>query len=194
MIAYTTNAGSTADVAKAIGEELTKSEAQVDVRRLEEVSSLEGYEAAVVGGPMILGWHRAAQKFVKAHQAELSRIPVAYFFTAMRLTQTGEESIGETRIFIDPRLAKAPKQAGKLSYSERYASPGNYLRPALKAAPQVKPVMAGFFGGDLELAKLNYLQIFFVMVVVRAQLGDYRNWEAIRGWAGSLSDGLHLNS
>src|SRR5512135_1537715 len=111
LVAYTTNSGTTADVAQAIGEELGKDGAQVDVRRIEEVTSLDTYTAVVVGGPMILGWHRTAVQFVKKHQQALSRVPVAYFLTAMSLTRTGETSVDGVPIYVDAMLAKAPQDA-----------------------------------------------------------------------------------
>jgi menaquinone-dependent protoporphyrinogen oxidase len=186
LVAYTTNAGTTADVAQAIGEELGKDGVQVEVRRLEEVTSLDPYAAVVVGGPMIMGWHSAAVKFVKKHQRALSQVPVAYFLTAMSLTQTGETSVDATPIYVDTLLVKAPKDAARLSFRERYATVTNYLRPVLKAAPLVKPVSVGFFGGKLELYRLNLLQKLFVLLAIQAQPGDFRHWPVIREWAAGL--------
>jgi menaquinone-dependent protoporphyrinogen oxidase len=57
LIAYATMAGSTVEVARAIGEEIIKSGLQVDVLPLSEVRRLEGYDGVVVGGPMVMGWH-----------------------------------------------------------------------------------------------------------------------------------------
>jgi len=186
LIAYATNAGSTTKVAQVIGEELGKDGAQVQVRRLAEVTSVESYDAVVIGAPMIMGWHRDAVKFVKKHQQALSHVRVAYFLTAMSLTQTNETSVGATPIYVDPRLAKPPKNEKRLGFKERYATVNNYLRPVLDAAPSVKPVSAGFFGGRLELYRLPLLQMLFVMLVIQAQPGDLRNWSAIREWAASL--------
>jgi menaquinone-dependent protoporphyrinogen IX oxidase len=186
LIAYTTNSGTTEEVARAIGEELDKKGNAVRILRLEEVTSLEGYQAVVVGGPMILGWHRAAQKFVRQHRQELAKLPVAYFFTAMRLTQTGESQVGGVPLSIDPYLATPPAKPNRLSLAERYATPANYLQPALKAAPEVKPVGVGFFGGRLDMYRLRWWQALFVMVVIRAQPGDKRDWDFIRGWAAGL--------
>src|SRR5512137_2816245 len=123
LVAYTTNAGTTASVAEAIGEELSRDGAQVDVRHLEEVTTVESYTAVVVGAPMMVGWHRAALKFVKTHQQALSRVPVAYFFTAVNLTQTGETNIDGVPLSLDPALAKPPQKANRLSFKERYALP-----------------------------------------------------------------------
>ena len=186
LVAYTTNSGTTADVAQAIGEELGKDGTPVDVRRIEEVTSLDSYTAVVVGGPMIMGWHGTAMKFVKKHQPALSRVPVAYFLTAMSLTRTGETSVDGVPIYVDAMLAKEPKNAARLDFKERYATTTNYLRPVLKAAPSVKPVSVGFFGGKLELYRLNLWQKLFVLLIIQAQPGDFRHWPVIREWAAGL--------
>jgi menaquinone-dependent protoporphyrinogen oxidase len=186
LVVYTTNSGSTEEVAQAIGEEIRRGGAQVDVFRLEDVTGLEAYDGVVVGGPMILGWHRAALKFVRQHRQSLAQKQVAYFFTAISLTQTGEDRLGSIPISIDGDLAKPPRNPKRLSLKERYATVMNYLRPALKAAPLVKPVSVGFFGGKLELFRLKWWQMLFVMVVIGAQPGDRRNWPFIREWAARL--------
>jgi menaquinone-dependent protoporphyrinogen IX oxidase len=193
LVAYTTNAGTTEEVAAVIGEELGKEGAQVEVRRLEEIADLESYTAVVIGGPMIMGWHKAAVKFVKKHQQALGQVPVAYFLTAMSLTQTGETSVDAIPVCIDPRLTKAPRNANRLGFRERYATVTNYLRPVLRAAPKVRPVSIGLFGGKLEFYRLKLLQMLFVLVIIQAQPGDRRNWPAIREWAAGLRAQL-LNS
>ncbi len=193
LIAYATNAGSTAKVAQVIGEELGRDGAQVQVCRLEEVTGVESYDAVVVGAPMIMGWHGAATRFIKKYQPALSQKPVAFFLTAMNLTQSGEKGIGTLSIYVDPALAKPPKNAKRLSFKERYATVTHYLRPVLEAAPLVKPVSVGLFGGKLELYRLPLLQMLFVLLVVQAQPGDLRNWTAIRDWAANLRPELLQN-
>ena len=192
LIAYTTNAGSTEDVARVIAEETGKGGAVTTVSRLEEIRSVEGYDAVIVGAPMILGWHRSARKFIHQYRQELSRIPVAYFCTAMSLTSRPEHGKGLPAIFLDPKLVKSPKREGRLDFKESYTLADNYLKPILKAAPEVKPVSVGFFGGKLELFKLKLFQMLFVMVIIGAQPGDLRNWPAIREWSGGLRESLHL--
>lgn len=192
LITYTTNAGSTASVAQAIAEELSRDGELVEVRRLEEVTGIEPYSAVVIGGPMIVGWHRAAQKFIKTHQEALSRIPVACFFTAVNLTQTGETHIDGIPVSLDPALAKAPKKANRLSFKERYALPANYLRPVLKAAPAVKPVSVAFFNGKLELFRLKWWQVLFVLIIIQAKPGGYHNMPFIKEWATGLKTQLFV--
>ena len=115
LVAYATMAGATADVARAVGEELARSGAQVDVLAVEAIHSLDGYDAVVVGGPMIMGWHRSAMGFVKKHRAALRRVPFAVFVTAMSLTQTGQTRVDDVAVFVDENLPKAPEHAGRLT-------------------------------------------------------------------------------
>jgi menaquinone-dependent protoporphyrinogen IX oxidase len=186
LVAYATNSGSTADVAQAVGKALGQDGAPVDVRRIKEVEHVDGYDAVVVGGPMILGWHREAVRFLKRHQKALSQVPVAYFMTALNLTATDETGVGDIPVYLDPRLAKPPRNPSKLSFKERYATVESYLAPALKKAPQIKPVSVAFFKGKLEYTKLNILQSLFVMLVIGATPGDFRDWDAISSWAATL--------
>ena len=140
LVAYASNAGSTAEVAQFIGQELSRDGAQVDVRRFCEIEDINAYQAVLVGGPMIMGWHREAVSFVRRHQLALSRVPVAYFLMAMSLTETPETALKAIPITVDPTLAKAPADVSKLSFRENYATISSYLKPVLTKAPQVRPV------------------------------------------------------
>jgi menaquinone-dependent protoporphyrinogen oxidase len=186
LVAYTTQSGSTEEVAKVLAEELGRGGAGVDVKRLEEVSDLSSYQAVVVGAPMILGWHRSALSFLKKHKQALAQKQTAYFATAMSLTRTDSAEVNGIPLWVDTELAKPPKNAQRYSLRERYALPSNYLSPMVSAAPGVKPVSVGFFGGKLELFRLPFLQMLFVMAIIQAQPGDLRNWTAVREWGVML--------
>jgi menaquinone-dependent protoporphyrinogen oxidase len=190
LVAYATNAGSTGEIAAAIAEELRRAGREAEVRRVEDVTSLEPYGAAVIGGPMILGWHRSAARFVKKHREALGRMPVAYFAAAMRLTRDAAVRREPPALWLDTELAAAPKNPGRLSPAERFTSVSHYLDPMLRAAAAVKPASVAIFSGKLELFRLKWFQALFVMVVVRAKPGDYRNWEFIREWGKDLGSAL----
>jgi menaquinone-dependent protoporphyrinogen IX oxidase len=189
IIAYATNAGTTAEVAQAIGEEFAKdARFQVDVKLLVEVENFEPYSAAVIGAPIIFGWHRDAKRFVKKYQETLSQLPVAYFITAMNLTKTDETSLDGIPLSVDPVVARQVKKAGRLTFKERYSLPSNYLRPILKAAPRIHPVAVGFFGGKLAMYKMKWWQVLFVLIFIQTQQGGSHNMPFIREWAANLRD------
>ena len=147
---------------------------------------LKSFDAVIIGAPMILGGHRNAVRFVKKHQKMLSRLPVAYFATAMSLTQPEPGTEQPTQLYLDPTLSTPPKNPQRLSLKERYASVSNYLRPMLGAAAPVKPVNVAFFGGKLEIFRLKWWQALFVIIFVQAQPGDSRNWSSIEEWGKQL--------
>ena len=179
-------AGSTTEVAQAVGEELAKGGLVVDVKPLNEIRSLEGYDGVVVGAPMIMGWHRDATRFLKKHRGDLKRIPLAVFVLAMSLTQTGETSLEGVPVYVDENLPKPPQKMGTLSFRERYARISHYLQPILKATRPVKPVSIGVFGGRLEYGRLKWWAVLFAMLIIRAPAGERRNWPVIRSWAAAL--------
>ena len=190
LLVCATRHGSTCEVADAIAEELRTAGHQVDQRPVAEAPGPAGYDAVLVGGPMIMGWHRQAVKYVKKHRGDLERLPTALFITAASLTDTGESDVQGVPIFKDPWLAKAPRDAAKLSRKERYALPENYLGKVLKKGAPVRPRSAAFFAGSLDLTTMNIMEKAFVLLVVGATPGDGRNWKAIREWGAGLGEVL----
>jgi menaquinone-dependent protoporphyrinogen IX oxidase len=96
--------------------------------------STPAYDGVVVGGPMIMGWHRAASGFLKRYRAAFQHIPLAVFVMAMSLTQTDDTSVGGVPVYVDEKLPKPPQKEGRLNFRERYASLSNYIRPISRHA------------------------------------------------------------
>jgi menaquinone-dependent protoporphyrinogen oxidase len=192
LVAYATMAGSTAEVAQAVGEEIAKRGLQVEVRPIGEVKDLETYDGVVVGGPMIMGWHRQALGFLKKHRSALQHIPLAVFVLAMSLTNTDEMRAGDVPVTVDVNLPKPAARDGNLTFRERYARLSNYLRPILSAIRPARPVSIGVFGGRLEYGRLKWWAVLFAMLIIQAPAGDRRNWPAIREWAAGLPATFNL--
>lgn len=186
LVTYATYSGSTGEIAEAIAGELTNNGNEVVTSRIEEATSLDSYDAFIIGAPMITRWHDPAIRFIKKNRDVLRQKPVAYFFTAMSLTQTGETNLDGVQIYTDTALVKAPRNPHRLGFKENYATIKNYLRPVLKSAPEIKPVSAGFFGGKLEYFTLKWYALVFVMLIIQASPGDKRNWDEIKTWASGL--------
>jgi menaquinone-dependent protoporphyrinogen IX oxidase len=186
LVAYDSMAGSTAEVAQAVGEEIARGGSQVDVLALEQVSSLAGYAGVVVGAPLIIGWHRDALNFLRKYRKEFQQIPLAVFAMGLSLTQTGATSLDRFPVTVDDKLPKPPVNPEKLTFRERYTSLDNYLAPILRAIQPARPVSIGVFGGRLEYGRLKWWAVMFVMLIIQAPAGDKRNWPAIRSWAAGL--------
>jgi menaquinone-dependent protoporphyrinogen oxidase len=159
LVAYATAAGSTGEVAEAIGEALRDGGAAVDVRRAKEVGDVSGYAAVVVGTGVRAGRpYQEALSFVEKNQQALGGVPVAYFLVCMTMEQDTEENRNEAETF---------------------------LTPVLEAAPGIEPVAVGLFGGAMDYGKLP-LPLRLVMKAMKRPEGDARDWEAIGAWASEL--------
>jgi menaquinone-dependent protoporphyrinogen oxidase len=189
LVTYATMAGSTVEVAQVIAEEISRDGLQVVVMPIHEAGDPAGYDAVIVGGPMIMGWHRDALGYLKRHRRAWTQIPLAVFLQAISLTDTGETAVDGLAVTIDDRLPKPPADAARLSFRERYARLSKYVRPILKAA---RPASIGLFGGRLEYGRLKWWAVLFVQVIIQAPAGDRRHWEAIRAWAATLPAALGL--
>ncbi len=190
LVVYATKYGSTPKVAETIAEELRATGCEAEVRTAGDAGTTAGFDAVVVGGPMIFGWHKDALKYVKARRDALAAVPVAYFITAASLTDDGSDAVDGVPISKDSWLVKKPRREGKLTFRENYARPMNYLGDVLCATKPLRPRQAAFFAGALDLTKMNILEKLFVMLVIGASPGDGRHWDAVREWARGLPGAL----
>jgi menaquinone-dependent protoporphyrinogen IX oxidase len=191
LVAYSTMSGTTADVAKAIAEELKASgQFEISITPLAEIKDLAAFDSYVIGGPMIVGWHREVKNYLTSNQSVLAGKPVALFATAMSLTQTGETEVKGVPVFVDPGLAAPPANAARLSFKEKYAAIPTYVAPMLAAAGKARPVSVALFGGRLDLYRLKLWAVLFVMLIIHAKPGEKRNWNAIKTWADQLKNQL----
>ena len=191
LLVYATKHGSTREVADAVAGELRAAFAEVDVREAAAAPAPAGYDAVILGGPMIMGWHRDAEKYLKRHRDQLASVPFALFVTAASLTEDGMTTIHGVPVAKDPWLVKKPGSADKLSRKERYALPSHYLGDIFKACGPARPRSAAFFAGSLDLTTMNVFEKLFVLLIVGATPGDGRHWDFVREWgaeaAGALS-------
>lgn len=202
LVTYATMAGSTREVAQMVAAALRAQGVEVAVQALDEVSGLEAYEGVVVGAPMILGWHRAALRFLRRHRAALQQKPLALFITALSLTNSADVAravkakspvqVGGVPVTVDEGLLKGAVREEGLSLRERYARLTNYMRPILRACGAARPASVGFFGGRMEYGRLKWWAVLFAMFIVRAPAGDRRNAQAVEGWARALPEVMGL--
>jgi menaquinone-dependent protoporphyrinogen oxidase len=157
LVAYGTWAGSTAEVADAMGKTLAEGGAKVDVKPVESVKSLAGYQAVVIGSAIRIGKVKPeVLAFVKNHQSELKGIPIAYFVVCMTMKDNTPENHKTADAYLDP------------------------LREL------VKPVDVGLFAGKMDYSKLGLFARIAVKYFVKVPEGDFRDWNAIETWSKAL--------
>lgn len=156
LITYATRAGSTVEVAAAIGETLAARGFEAEVKPIKEKPSLEGYQAVLVGSAIRMGnWLPEAVEFVKDNQTALNQMPVALFTVHMLNREDDEES-----------------RANRMAYLKD-------VRPLLK------PVEEIFFAGRFDMSRLSFLDRM-ISKGVKAVDEDCRDWDRIRGWAQTV--------
>src|SRR6266542_3353634 len=104
LVTYASMAGSTEEMAQSVADEIARHGLRVEVLPVNKVDDVKAYDAVVIGGPMIWGWHRAARAFLKQNRTALRHIPLAVFATAMSLTQPSIRSVGGVPIHLDEKL------------------------------------------------------------------------------------------
>jgi menaquinone-dependent protoporphyrinogen oxidase len=166
LVTYASRLGATAGVAEAIGKTLTDNGAQVEVRRMEEVTDLTPYSAVVAGSAIRnKQWLPEAMQFMRTHQAALRQKPFAAFLVCMTLAmKDGEKYRPAIATWLDP------------------------------VSTLVKPVSTGLFAGVLDIGQISSFSDrlkFRVSVLFGVwKEGDHRDWNAIHAWAASLGSAL----
>lgn len=159
LVAYGSRFGSTAEVADAIGMCLEQIGAFADVVPVDEVRSLDGYDAAVLGSAIRGGaWLPEVFRFLDTQHMALSRLPVAYFTLCMTLRENTAES---------------------------HRVVASYLEPLLRDFPQIRPVSTGMFAGALDPDSLRPMARLMAEAV-EFPSGDFRDWGEICKWAQGL--------
>ena len=152
LVTYATRAGSTAEIAAAIGETLAGRGYVVDVKPVKEKPDLAGYASVVMGSAIRMGsWLPEAVNFLKANQTALSALPVSLFTVHMLNTGADDAS-----------------RAARQGYLKA-------VRPLLPGAEEV------YFEGRMDFARLSFLDRTIARMVKSVE-ADQRDWAAIRSW------------
>lgn len=156
LVAYATRAGSTAEIAAAIGETLAARGYRVDVKAVKDVSTTAGYQAVVLGSAVRMGnWLPEMVKFIQNNQAALKTMPSALF--TVHMLNAGDDEASRT--------ARAA-----------YTAP---VRALLPDAAET------FFSGLMDYSRLSFLDRL-IAGIVKSVESDQRDWEKIRGWANTI--------
>lgn len=164
LVTYASRMGSTIGVAEAIGKTLAENGAYVEVRRMQEVTSLSPYRAVVAGSAIRdAAWLPEAMEFMHAYRSELVVRPFAAFLVCMTMAMKDE---------------KHHYRMGVV----------NWMNPVREL---VKPISEAYFAGALDISQIPSFQdrlMFHMSVMLGVWTeGDHRDWNAIRAWASELA-------
>lgn len=162
LVAYASKYGSTAEIAQAVGKEIQAAGLPVEVKSVEEVDDPGAYAAVVLGSAVYAGqWRKEAGQFLLDHGEVLEGLPVWLFSSG----PTGEGDPAELM--------------GGWKFPEN-------LQPA---AERIQPEDISFFHGVLDESKLGFAEKLIVKAL-KAPLGDYRDWDAVKTWAMAIAGEL----
>jgi menaquinone-dependent protoporphyrinogen oxidase len=158
LIAYASKYGSTKDIAQRIGHVLEREGYAADVKEAESVSSLQPYQAVIIGSALYFDtWLPSASELLESFQNELASKQVWLFSSGI----TGEGDFSKMIEWTFPEP----------------------LAPLLKT---IKPKAVALFGGRVKADKLE-LNDWLVNPGVRIHGGDFRNWADIEAWARTIA-------
>ena len=162
LVAYASKYGATAQIAEVIALRLARSGFDAEARDVKEVTSLSGYKAVILGSGVYAGmWLKEAAGFLKAHEAELAKMPVWFFSDGPTGAGNPEELMKGWRFPED-------------------------LKPV---AERIKPRDTAVFGGNVNAAKMSFLEKW-VIKNVKSPVGDFRDWDMISKWAKGVAEAL----
>lgn len=162
LVAVATRHGATKGIADSIGEALREKGLDCTVAPVEAISNVSEYDAVVLGSGIYAGrWLRSAREFAVAH----------------------EDALAERRTWL---FSSGP--IGAVGSARGLDEP-DPVADARKLAERIGARGVRTFGGRLELDQLSRAERV-VARIVRSPEGDFRDWEAIRAWAGQIAKDL----
>lgn len=163
LVAYSSRHNATAEIANVIGDALRiANSATVDVQSVESVQDIKSYDAVVLGSAVYMGrWQPAAADFLKRNETELAQRPVWLF-------SSGPTGAGDPHTLLKGWTFPAQLQA---------------------VADRIKPRDTAVFPGRLDPSQLNLFDRS-VIGMVKAPIGDFRDWKQIQSWAATIAQAI----
>ena len=160
LVVYATRAGSTGEVAQAISERLCTIGFDAEVQPVESVRSLAGIQAVVLGSAIRYG----------AWLPEMTR------FIELHHSELARLPLAIFTVHMQALGDDAASAATRAGYTQT-------VRALLAARDEV------FFAGKIDPATLSFFERMAVKLV-KAPVGDRRDWARIRLWADGLGPQL----
>jgi menaquinone-dependent protoporphyrinogen oxidase len=142
LVAYATRMGSTAEIAQAIGHELTRRGLSVTVSACTDAGRADRFDAVIVGSAVYIGhWDGEAVDYLKSEDAALSTRPTWLF-------QSGPcgEGARDEQIAVPHTVLKAARRLGV----EAPVTFGGRLQKSTSTGPISRWLATGALAGDFR--------------------------------------------
>lgn len=171
LVVYASRHGATEGIAERIASALGRRGIEVSLRPAHDRPAVADWDAVIVGSAAyVFHWLKDATEFVRRNRSELARRPVWLFSSGPLGADTTDAEGRDVREAAEPR---------------EFAEFRDALHPRGEAI---------FFGAyDPADKAIGFMErITQLMPAARNALpaGDFRDWEAIDAWAGTIADEL----
>jgi len=169
LVGYSSKYGATEGIAERIGDVLSRRGLEVEVVRCQDVEDAIGYDAYVIGSAAYMfNWRKDATKLVKRNAKLLAAHPVWLFSSGPLGTDTVDKDGNDVLAGAEPK---------------QFAEFEDLIHPRGRQV---------FFGAYDPEAVRGRDRIVAWMPAIRdvMPVGDFRDWDAIEAWAGSIADEL----
>jgi menaquinone-dependent protoporphyrinogen oxidase len=160
LVAYASKRGSTAEIAETIAATLRREGLGVCLERCEDVRSLDGYDAVVLGSAVYMKrWRGDARNFLKKHRKSLRQMPFWVFSSG----PAGDPAEDNPDWNEPPKLVEKVEELGGKDHA--------------------------LFGGCLPTEPKGFMEKAMVQGVP-SEYRDRRDWTQIRDWAHQIASQL----
>ncbi len=171
LVVYASRYGATEGIAERIATALRERGLEADLQPASRASDPAGYQAVVVGSAAyFFHWMKPARQFVRRNRAALAKLPVWLFSSGPLGFKPGDPQTN------DPQYRQEAREIAEL-----------------RAA--IQPRDHHVFFGVMDHGKLGFFHRLLRKLPINKNdaifpAGDFRDWEEIDGWAGSIAEAL----
>jgi menaquinone-dependent protoporphyrinogen oxidase len=162
LVVFASRHGATAEIAARVALRLVEAGASVDVRLVNEVETLDHYDAVVLGAPVYdQSWPPEANAFVAGNREALAARPLWLFSVG---------AFGDTKRLIGPLTHKEPKGIAEIR-------------------GEIRPREYRVFRGVIQKHQWPFWsRVLFH--ACGGRFGDHRDWPTIDAWADRIAVSL----
>jgi menaquinone-dependent protoporphyrinogen oxidase len=162
LVAYDSLTHTTREIAEEIGRILHAAGVEVSTSHVDDVGDATLYDFVILGAPIRGGkWVSGAHDFLERHAEELADRPIAVFAVGGSLRPDNATPAAEETV----RAA---------------------VDTVTRAFPRLEVIDTQLFAGRIDRALLPPA-MRLLSRLARLPEGDWRDWDAIRGWATALA-------